>query len=150
MNLSLEPKGHHPDLFELGPTEIRVQCRARPRFEVRSPYKSLSATYRVSSSQPIRKVDLVGKLIAFSILPALFLYYSIEVGWLLAVFAILLSTPLLFVIRSACRKATKDITFIEHADGDFAFYIPYYADEEARVLEFVREIQRRIENEKNA
>ena len=148
MNLSLEPKGHHPDLFELGPAEIRVRCRARPRFEARSPYKSLSATYQVSSSQPVKKVDFVGKLIAFSILPAVFLYYSIEVGWMLAVFAFVLATPLFFVIRSACRKATTRITFIEHADGDFAFYIPYYADEEAQVLEFVREIQRRIEKKK--
>ncbi len=42
------------------------------------------------------------------------------------------------------------ITFIERADGDFAFYIPYFAEEEAVVLEFVREIQLRIKNAKKA
>ena len=150
MKLTLTPKGHHPNLFELGPTEICIRSEAKPQVEARSPYKSLSATYRVRASQPIRKVDFVGKLVAFSILPVLFLYYSIDAGWLLAVLAIALATPLFFVIRSAVRKQVTRIIFNEHADGDFAFYIPYYAAEETAVLEFVREIQRRIEDEKNA
>lgn len=148
MKLSLTPKGYHPDLFELEPAEIRIRSKAKPQIEARSPYASLSATYQMRGSQPLKKADFVGKLVAFSILPVMFLYYSIEVGWLLAVIALVLATPLFFVIRSAFRKPITQITFIERGDGDFAFYIPYFTEEEAEVLRFVREIQRRIENER--
>jgi hypothetical protein len=150
MKLCLSPKGGQPDLFELGPSEIRVRSQVKPRFESRSSYRSLSATYHVRAERRVRKADLIVKLVAFSILPAVFIYFSLDLGWLLVVLAVMLAAPLFFIIRSAMRKPLSRITFIEHADGDFAFYIPYYADEEAVALNLAREIQKRIESEKTA
>ncbi len=150
MKLCLSPKGGQPDLFELGPSEIRVRSQLKPEFEVRSPYKALSATYRVHADRTAKKRDLIAKLVAFSILPAVFLFYSVDVGWPLVGLALVFATPLFFVIRGALRKPVTRITFIEHADGDFAFYIPYYAEEKDVALSFAREIQKRIASEKKA
>lgn len=150
MNLSLIAKSGHPDLYELGPTEIRISSKRNSRFEIRSPYSSLSATYSIRGPKRLKKGDFAGKIIAFSILPILFIYYSFEVGWILAVFAIPLATPLFFVVRGAMRKPISILTFIERSDGDFAFHIPYYAEEEVAVMEFTKAIQARIQNENGA
>ena len=150
MKLSLTPKGAHPDLFELGESDIRVTRKRRPQFETRSRIKDLSATYSVRGPKRINRSDFIGKLIAFSILPALFLYHCLDTGWMLAVLAAISATPLVLVILSALRRPITRLTFIERGDGNFAFFIPYYVDEEKAVLAFAQEIQRRIRNKKSA
>ena len=144
MELSLTPKGYYPDLFELGPEEIVVTSKAKPSFQTRSPYKNLSATYLLEGPKPMKKAELVSKIVLSSILPALFLYYSFEGGWGLALLALITATPIWFVLRGALRKPVTTLTFVEASDGDFAFYIPYYPEEEPAVQDFVREIQQRI------
>jgi hypothetical protein len=147
MKLDLTPKCTGPDLFELEAEGIRVTSKTRRGFETRSPYGSLSSTYSLRRAPKTNKLEAFAKLAVLSAIPALFLYYSTAVGWPLAILALISAIPLLLMIRRVSRRPFASITFTERADGDFAFYIPFYPEEEPAVLDFVREIQKKIQNE---
>lgn len=145
MKLVLSPKGYRSNQFELGPEEIVISGTKGKKVEQRFPYWALSPSYSKHEDQKEKAPVFWGKIATLAAIPLLLGYYALEVGWglwLVALPVIAIMAAMIFYYR---KPRLSWLIYYEDLDCQFAFNIPYLPEEESKVLDFARAIERRLE-----